>query len=250
MLADMEELSEPPSPPQSPKPDLISRFGKILEIILAGIASSLVVPILFAVCGIGGLAILESAWYLVPFLLIEATLTLLIIWGILRLNGETFKDLAWSWVLWKQEALIGLAFLPLLFVTTFVVGLSFRLFFPTYVTEINPLLNLIQTRSELLLFLISSVLVGGFKEEIQRAFVLVRFGSHLGGMRIGLILWGLFFAYGHMMQGVDNAAGAGALGLIFGILYMWRRNLVAPIVAHAAYDVTTLIIYWSFLRSF
>jgi membrane protease YdiL (CAAX protease family) len=68
-------------------------------------------------------------------------------------------------------------------------------------------------------------------------------------MHIGLVLWTLFFAYGHMMQGIDNAAGAGALGLIFGLLYIWRRNLVAPIVAHAAYDVTTLIIYWEFLRS-
>jgi membrane protease YdiL (CAAX protease family) len=68
-------------------------------------------------------------------------------------------------------------------------------------------------------------------------------------MRLGLVLWSLFFAYGHVMQGIDNAAGAGVLGFLFGVLYIWRRNLVAPIVAHAAYDVTTLLIYWCFIKT-
>jgi len=248
MLPEMEQLSEPVSLPVVQKPDLISRFGKLLEVILVGLASSLVVPLFFAIYGISGLTVLENASYLVFFLIAEATLTLLIIWGILHLNGETFADLSWRLGEWKGEALTGLAFVPVLFMSTFVVGLSFRLFFPLYLTEINPLLNLIRTRTDLLLFLISSVYVGGFKEEIQRAFVLVRFGSHLGGMRVGLILWSSFFAYGHMMQGVDNAVGAGVLGLIFGLLYIWRRSLVAPIVAHAVYDIATLLIYWGFLR--
>jgi len=244
----MEQLSELVEPLAAPKPDPVSRAGKLFEIVVVGIASSLIVPIGFAVYGIGGQEVLENASYIVLFLISEAILTLLIIWGFLHLNGETFTDLGWIFKQWKDEALIGLAFVPVLFVATFVVGLSFQFFFPLYLTDVNPLLNLIQTRTDLLLFLVSSVFVGGFKEEIQRAFILNRFGSHLGGIHVGLILWSLFFAYGHMMQGVDNAAGAGVLGLIFGLLYIWRRSLVAPIVAHAVYDVATLLIYWGLVR--
>jgi len=244
----MEQLSEPVEPFVTQKPDPVSRAGKLFEIMIAGIASSLIVPIGFAVYGIGGQEVLANASYLVLFLISEATLTLLIIWGFLHLNGETLKGLGWIFNQWKQEALIGLAFVPVLFASTFVMSLSFQLIFPMYLTDVNPLLNLIQTRTDLILFLVSSIFVGGFKEEIQRAFVLNRFGSHLGGIYVGLILWSLFFAYGHMMQGVDNAAGAGVLGLIFGLLYIWRRSLVAPIVAHAVYDVATLLIYWGFVR--
>lgn len=244
----MEELSGPVSATLVRGPDLLSRLGKLLEIILVGIASSLIVPIFFAIFGISGAEILNSAVYLVFFLLTEATLTLLILWGILGINGESLTCLGWGFWKWKKEALIGLAFLPVLFAAMFLVSLSFRLFLPSYVTEVNPLLDLIRTRTDLLLFSISSVYVGGLKEELQRAFILNRFGSHLGGIWIGLSVWSLFFAYGHMMQGTDNAVAAGALGLIFGLLYIWRQNLVAPIVAHAAYDLTTLFIYWAFLR--
>jgi membrane protease YdiL (CAAX protease family) len=215
---------------------------------LVALASSLIVPVFFAIYGISGQEILENASYLVFFLITEATLNLVIIGIVLHLNGEAFTDLRLGLRNWRNETVIGLAFVPILFVATFVVGLSFRAFFPGYVTETNPLLDLVRTRTDLLLFLISSIYVGGLKEEIQRAFILVRFGSHLGGMRLGLILWSLFFAYGHTMQGVDNAVGAGVLGLIFGILYIWRRSLTAPVVAHAAYDVVTLLIYWLFLQ--
>ena len=123
---------------------------------------------------------------------------------------------------------------------------------------------------DLVLFLMSSVYVGGIKEEIQRAFILDRFERYLGpillwpflpfvnrsisgkeelghrlGAGIGLIVWSILFAVGHAVQGVDSAAGAGVLGLLFGLLYLWRRNLIAPMVAHALFDITTLLIVWS-----
>ena len=64
------------------------------------------------------------------------------------------------------------------------------------------------------------------------------------GVVVGLSLWSIFFALGHVVQGVDSAAGAGILGLLFGLLYLWRRNLIAPMVAHALFDVITLVAVW------
>ena len=244
----MEELSAP-LPEPSRRPDLLGRLAKLIEVILAGLAGPLVIPLVFLLSGLSPEDILGNAKYLVLFLFAEGTVTLLIILGLLRLNGEYLRNLGWNLRGFRQEAMIGLAAVPFLFAAAFTVGLSFELFFPYYVTETNPLLGLIRTESDLMLLLISSVLVGGFKEEIQRAFVLVRFESHLGGIKLGLILWSTFFAWGHMMQGIDNAAGAGVLGLIFGLLYVWRRTLIAPIVAHAVYDIATLLIYWCFVRS-
>jgi len=32
--------------------------------------------------------------------------------------------------------------------------------------------------------------------------------------------------------------------MLFGLLYLWRRNLIAPMVAHALFDVITLLAVW------
>jgi membrane protease YdiL (CAAX protease family) len=46
---------------------------------------------------------------------------------------------------------------------------------------------------------------------------------------------------------VDNAVAAGLLGLLFGILYLRRGSLTGPIAAHAAYNLLTLAVYWTFV---
>ena len=33
-------------------------------------------------------------------------------------------------------------------------------------------------------------------------------------------------------------------GLVFGLLYLARGSLVAPMVAHGAYDAAALCLYW------
>jgi membrane protease YdiL (CAAX protease family) len=96
------------------------------------------------------------------------------------------------------------------------------------------------------LFIATALIAGGFKEEVQRAFILSRFRSHLGGAFPGLLLWSSAFALGHYVQGAQGMVVAGLYGLIFGIVYLWRGRLIAPIVAHGAYDVCALLASWFF----
>ena len=235
--------------PCGTRPDLLTRFGRFLEVVFVAVAGYVVAPVFLAFFGITAAEIINSPRHLSLLMISEASITLILVWSLLNLRGEQPSLLGWKWDNLGREIRIGLLVVPLLFGTTFLTGLFFRLFFPDHVTQQNPVLNLIQSRSDLSLFLFSSVYVGGFKEEVQRAFVLVRFGSYLGGIYVGLVLWSVFFAYGHVIQGVDNAFGAGMLGLMFGLLYIWRRNLTAPMIAHAVYDVSTLLVYWQYVRT-
>lgn len=187
--------------------------------------------------------------HLVLYLMLETSLTLGIILILLWTGGRRLRDLGWAKRGWRKESLAGVSVVPLLFGATFLVGFLFPIFLPQYVSESNPLLEMIQDGTDLGLLLISSVVVGGIKEEVQRAFILVHFRNHLGGAVPGLILWSAFFGVGHSFQGVDFAVAAGVLGLLFGLLYLWRGHLAAPIVAHALYDVVTLLIFWGLLRS-
>jgi len=240
------DLTETPSFSGSPHP--FERLLAFFEILLVGVSGYLFIPVLFVLSGVSQEQLLEDTRYLFAVMVLEASYTLLLIVLLLRVRGEAASSIGWSLSRPRKEFLIGLFAVPLLFCCTLLVGLVFRAFFPQYVSSTNPLLELIQTPTDLLFFVISSIYVGGIKEEVQRAFILVRFEKYLGGIAVGLAVWSLFFGYGHVIQGVDNAIGAGFLGLLFGLLFVWRRNLIAPILSHALFDITTLMVYWNFLR--
>lgn len=256
-----------PQPATGTGEDFIRRFWALFEVLLVALAGPVLVQIGFIFLNIGSAGILSDTRILFLFMASEACITLCFIVLLLRSRGESLRNIGWIWNNPGWEILLGIGCLPLLFGSTLLVNIFFNFFLPDYVSTSNPLLELIESYGALLLFLISSIYVGGIKEEIQRAFVLDRFERYLGaillmpflrisgrypseqdgrrvGIIVGLILWSLFFAYGHAVQGIDNAVGAGILGLCFGLLYIWRRNLVAPIVAHALFDVVTLLIFW------
>ncbi|MFQ5740502.1 MAG: type II CAAX prenyl endopeptidase Rce1 family protein [Acidobacteriota bacterium] len=214
---------------------------------VAAFGDFIFVPLFLFATRLDVTAILGQSHILFLVLIAKATVSLILIGVLLRVRKQNFKTIGWEGRRMWKEASIGAAFLPLCFGVIALVGFGFQMALPEFVTEYNPLLALLQESGDLLLFLISSIYVGGIQEEIQRAFILVRF-EHLGGSMVGLILWSVYFGAGHSVQGLDNAIKAGILGLLFGLLYLRQRNLTAPIVSHALYDVTTVLIFWFFMR--
>ena len=223
--------------------DPFDRFLALIEVIVVALAGTLIGLAIMALFGYSGLELMESGTRLSAFMILEATLTLLLVGALLALRGQTSR-LIGAATPKLSNLLFGFACVPLLFVVTLVVGTFFRAFAPDWVTDQNPLLALIQSPLDVALFVLASCFTGGLKEEVQRAFVLERFRSHLGGVWFGLALWTAFFAYGHLAQGADNAIGAGALGLAFGLLYILRGSLWGPVGAHALFNTTTVLLYW------
>ena len=224
------------------------RIAAAFEVLTVAFAGSFVSQLALSSLGYSGAHILKDARLLFIFLMSEATVSLILIYLFLRLRGEHFRTLGLKPVRGWIEAWTGIGCVPFLFLATYLVALFFQYFLPQYVSTHNPILDLLRSKGDLILFLISSFYVGGLKEEIQRAFVLVRFERFLGGIWVGLLLWSLFFGIGHRTQGVDNAFGAGVLGVLFGLLYIWRRSLTGPVLAHTLFDVITLYTFWNLMR--
>ncbi|GAB4250907.1 MAG: hypothetical protein Kow00109_26700 [Acidobacteriota bacterium] len=220
------------------------RWEILFEILLVALTGFLVIPLVASSLGYDPQLFLRSLPAFASFLTLEATLTLGIVWLLLRRRNQGFDYFRRRTAIAFHEILIGLAVTPFLFLLVAGVSAVFQAFFPHWVTLENPLLRLVRTPSDVLLLVLTSVYVGGFKEEIQRAFVLERFRENLGGAGLGLVLWSAFFGYGHALQGVDNAVATGLLGLVFGALYLWRGSLCAPITAHAAFNTLTTLFYW------
>ena len=93
------------------------------------------------------------------------------------------------------------------------------------------------------------LVAGGVREELQRAFLLHRFDQHLGGARVGVVVTSLAFGLGHTLQGWDAAVVTGLLGAFWGVIYVWRRNVIPTIVSHALFNVGEVLLAITALRS-
>ena len=107
----------------------------------------------------------------------------------------------------------------------------------------NPLQDLIRGPGTAWLFALVVIVAGGVREEIQRAFLLHRFEVWLGGGAVGIVVGGISFGAGHLVQGTDAAIATGLLGVFWGILYLRRRSVVAPMVSHSGFNLLELLQY-------
>ncbi len=224
----------------------LDRGQALFEVLLlSGLVSSFLASIPFLVWVRGhGTALLQDFRMLAGTVLTETAITLILLALILKANRQTLRSLGLRWEEWKRDALVGVAIVPLLFLVNVLATGMIRLFMPAYVLKSNPLMDLIQTPWQLGLFVFSALIAGGIKEELQRAFVLTRFHEHLGGAKLGLVLWSFAFGAGHYVQGLEGIIIAGVLGFIFGAVYLLRGSILAPMVAHGIYNTASLLGYW------
>lgn len=106
--------------------------------------------------------------------------------------------------------------------------------------EHNPLEDLLRTPRSAAVFALVVVVAGGVREEVQRAFLLNRFERWLGGGFVGVVVVSVGFGLGHRIQGWDAVFATGILGALWGVVYLRRRSIVAPVVAHAGFDLMQL----------
>jgi membrane protease YdiL (CAAX protease family) len=225
---------------------LIEKSLAVLEVLLlSGIFSSSLAILPFSMFYRGKVNFMASdAKTLSAFLLLESTITFLLLAAILGIHGERIRNMGLSWDRWKSNLSLGLALIPLLFLINVIVNSVFRVYLPKYYMEQNPLTAIIHTPQQLILFIVAALIAGGIKEELQRAFILGRFNRYLGGAGVGLVLWSLAFGAGHYMQGAQGIAVTAIYGFAFGVIYLLRGSLIAPMVAHGTYDALVLLLYW------
>ena len=80
-------------------------------------------------------------------------------------------------------------------------------------------------------------LTAGFCEEIAfRGYLQKQFHAFTGSIVIAVVLQGIVFGVAHGYQGWKNVAVITALGLLYGALAAWRRNLRVNMISHAWSD--------------
>ena len=107
----------------------------------------------------------------------------------------------------------------------------------------NPLEELIRGPRDALAFAVVVVVARAVREEIQRGFVLHRFDVWLGGGMVGVVVGSVAFGAGHLLQGIDAAIATGLLGAFWGVVYLRRRSVIAPMVSHSGFNLLEIAQY-------
>jgi membrane protease YdiL (CAAX protease family) len=235
-------------PAEAPPKTRADRALALFEVILlSGVISGFLAVLPFSFFHVRDMTLLlKNATYVSIYLLVDTAITFVILGAILKAHQESLASLGLHWENWKRNIAMGLVLVPLLFLINALVSIVFKILLPHYYFEQNPLTDPIHTPQELALFIFSALLAGGIREEVQRAFIINRFRSYLGGAGVGLVLWSIAFGTLHSIQHAQGVVVATVFGFSFGLIYLVTGSLVAPIIAHGAYDSLALLAYWFF----
>jgi uncharacterized protein len=157
-------------------------------------------------------------------------------------NGEAFDRIGWTSRNGPRDAirgvvLFGFAFWVAAYLDQFLVALGFSAPstpMPKFLTARGP--------AEFLLAFVLVLVVAVAEEIIFRGYLILRLTNVTGSTTAAVVLSSLIFALGHGYEGTAGVVTVGFLGLVFAVVYVWRRSLVAPIVMHFLQDFVTIIL--------
>jgi membrane protease YdiL (CAAX protease family) len=140
------------------------------------------------------------------------------------------------------EAGRGVLLVPVSFLLAALVIVGVRMALPSlHNVTVNPFEDLMRTPGQRAVLAVVVMIAGGLREEMQRAFILHRFRQSLGGAWLGLVLFSVAFGLGHLQQGRDVALATAALGAFWGAIYLARRSIVSPAIAHAGFNLSEIV---------
>jgi membrane protease YdiL (CAAX protease family) len=230
----------------------IERVAAALEVILcSGFPTQLAVLTVLNTFGFkvhqpdGGLA----PAFIFALTLSDTVLLIGLVWFFLRSHRESPRAALFAHRSLTAEATLGFILIPVSFVVVGMVLVIIRHLDPAlHNVPLNPFAEFARTRVAAVLFGFLVIVAGGVREEIQRGFILHRFEQYLGGGPLGLALFSVVFGLGHVEQGYDVAVGTAALGALWGAIYLRRRSIVAPMIAHGGFNLAQVANFF-FLRT-
>ena len=231
----------------APRHDILplQRLGAVVEIIIcSGFPTQL---LLIAVLGGFGMPLQAAGGGLNPrfvftISLLDAALVIGLVLLFLRAHGETVRDVLIGRVRVWREVWLGILLIPVAFLLVVLI-LAVVI---TYVPQLhnvlkNPLEDMLRTRSDVVIFAVVVMISGGVREEVQRGFIIHRCGQYLGGGMYGVVFYSALFGLGHFEQGYDAVLATATLGAFWGLLYLRRGSIIAPVVSHAGFNLAQVV---------
>jgi uncharacterized protein len=157
-------------------------------------------------------------------------------WAGVHRRGGNLRTLSGGrWTSWKSVAVdVGIA-LPFWVLWEGAAYGVHSLLGPSNAKSVDSLLP--QSLLEILVWIGTSITAGVCEELAFRGYVQRQFHALTGNVAVAVLGQGLVFGLVHSYQGWKNVMVICVLGVLFGALAAWRRNLRPNIIVHAWADI-------------
>lgn len=157
-------------------------------------------------------------------------------------NGEPVKRLGWSAGQFQKEVWIGIV----LFVAVFMAaGLLDRFFAASGLSSSHGSLpSFLRARGtvQYVALTLMIVVVAFAEETIFRGYLILRLRNLTGSDLGAVIISSIIFSLGHGYEGTAGMITVFFIGGVLATVYIWRKNLVAPMVIHFLQDFVSIVL--------
>lgn len=156
-------------------------------------------------------------------------------------NGEPFSHIGLTLHKAGREIAIGAGlFIPLIVTVNLLQramragGLS--------VPENAPSFLVPSGTAEYALAMVLLIVIAASEEVMFRGYLVRRFEGLTGNSASALIIAAFLFSLGHAYQLSGGVIGVGLLGIVFGLIFLWRKSLLAPMTMHFLQNFVGIIV--------
>lgn len=214
-----------------------SRKVQSIEI---GIFLLLIVPSMVSSYLIPGLVVGSFTVTAIASILNDVALLGLVLYFLWR-NGEVFSSIGWTLRGIRHETVLGaLLFLPM-FYTIGVIS-SLLQVAGLHIPSKPPAVFNIHGPSKLLLATLLIIIVAIAEETIFRGYLIRRFQAITSSKTAAVLLSSFVFSLGHGYEGIAGMITVFCLGVVFAVVYLWRRTLTASVTMHFVQDFTAIVL--------
>lgn len=155
--------------------------------------------------------------------------------GTHRFGGSLFDVSGLRWPGARRFAIDAAVAVPFWVVWELTARGVHRLLGPSSAKTVDVLLP--RTALEIGVWVLVSVTAGFCEEAVFRGYLQTQLRAWTGSAPIAVILQAVLFGIAHGYQGWKNVVVIFALGVLYGVLFVWRGNVRSGALAHAWSDV-------------
>jgi CAAX protease family protein len=176
----------------------------------------------------------------VSTILRDLSLVSLILFFLWR-NKESVLDIGWTLLhVWREFRLGVVLFVPMFLGGSILEQLLRAVGFSAPSTPL-PALEPSRSPTEMLIAFALVTIVALTEETVFRGYLMLRFRAVFDSLMWSVLLSAFVFSLGHGYEGTAGVATVGTIGLVLGLVYAWRKSLVAPITMHFLQDFVGIV---------
>ncbi len=156
-------------------------------------------------------------------------------------NKETLRRIGWTLQSLPKEAGWGLVlFFPIFYSANWLesalhsAGLSAPSKLPSFLVATG--------HFRMVLAVILVIVVAIVEETVFRGYLILRLKTVTRRPWAAVLLSSVVFSIGHGYEGMAGVISVFCLGVVFAVIYLWRKSLIAPIIIHFLIDFSSIVL--------